>query len=109
MQLRLSRLRQQRFCREAAMKVCSRRWLPNFCALISAIDAELDRLHDQCKAENAKLAEAVSAMDKEVTALKESAAYRTGMFLTCPFRMCWRMLKAARVRRCVAASEEDCP
>ena len=95
----LSRLRQRRFCREAAMKVCSRRWLPNFCALISAIDAELDCLHDQCKAENAKLAEAVSARDKEVAALKESAAYRTGMILTCPFRMCWRMLKKATVGR----------
>ena len=96
---RLSRLRQQRFCREAAMKVCSRRWLPNFCALISAIDAELDRLHDQCKAENAELREAVSARDREVSALKGSAAYRTGMILTCPFRMFWRMLKKATVGR----------
>ena len=75
------------------MKVCARRWLPNFCTLVSAIDAELDCLYDQCKAENVDLKNAVSAKDKEVAALKGSAAYRTGMLLTCPFRMCWRMFK----------------
>ncbi len=91
----LSRLRQRRFCREAAMKVCSRRWLPNFCALISAIDAELDCLHDRCRAENAELRDALRARDDELAALKESAAYRTGMILTSPFRKCWHMLRNA--------------
>lgn len=88
----LSQLRQQRFCREAAIKVCSRRWVPNLCMLISAINAQLDGLHDKCNDENIQLKKSLRMRDEEVAALKRSFAYRTGMIITCPFRMCWRLL-----------------
>lgn len=105
---RLSRLRQQRFCREAAMKVCSRRWVPKFNELISAINVQLDQLQDQSNAENAQLRGALHSRDEEIVALKKSAAYRAGMVLTSPFRVCWRLLKRAfgdvGRRSCVAAS-----